>query len=215
MLHDYDLPPPPLHARIWSPSYLPPLRYNIPSKMLYDPAPLNDPGDPGWDMSPYANYSGGAQSYTYRRRRALGLADDDDAGEGRAESLARGMPAPNLNGEPPRFSVEQVLDHRRRASLLSSAAARDWRERMVFYTGDERNFYQGLDGTTCSPDEAAFDPSCRTPRKTHRPGLGLGNREPNPNARPNPNPNPNPNPTHNPNPNPKQGGGLRGHRRVP
>ena len=39
---------------------------------------------------------------------------------------------------------------------------------MVFYTGDERDFYQGLDGTTCSPDEAAFDPACRTPRKTHR-----------------------------------------------
>jgi hypothetical protein len=135
--------------------------------MLYDPAPLNDPGDPGWDMSPYANYSSGAQSYTYRRRRALDLADAGDAGEGRAESLARGLPVPNRNGEPPRFSVEQVLGHRRRASLLSSATARDWRQRMVFYTGDERNFYQGLDGTTCSPDEAAFDPSCRTPRKTH------------------------------------------------
>jgi hypothetical protein len=36
--------------------------------MLYDPAPLNDMGDPGWDMSAYANYSGGALSYTYRRR---------------------------------------------------------------------------------------------------------------------------------------------------
>ena len=153
--------------------------YNIPTKMLYDPAPLNDPGDAGWDMSPYLNYSGGAQSYTYRRRRALGVGDD--AGEGRAgkgqgggrgsrraQSLASGMPVPNLNGEPPRFSVEQVLDHRRRASLQSSATARDWRQRMVFYTGDERNFYQGLDGTTCSPDEAAFDPSCRTPRKTHK-----------------------------------------------
>ena len=39
-----------------------------PSKMLYDPAPLNDMGDPGWDMSAYANYSGGAQSFTYRSR---------------------------------------------------------------------------------------------------------------------------------------------------
>ena len=36
--------------------------------MLYDPAPLNDMGDPGWDMSAYANYSGGAQSFTYRSR---------------------------------------------------------------------------------------------------------------------------------------------------
>ena len=42
--------------------------YNIPTKMLYDPAPLNDLGDPGWDMSAYANYSGGAQSFTYRSR---------------------------------------------------------------------------------------------------------------------------------------------------
>ena len=42
--------------------------YNIPSKMLYDPAPLNDPGDPGWDMGPHMNYSAGVQNYAYRRR---------------------------------------------------------------------------------------------------------------------------------------------------
>ena len=144
--------------------------YNIPSKMLYDPAPLNDPGDAGWDMSAYANYSGGVQSYNYRRRalRALAAGRRGERGDRRVESLDRGMPAPNLHGEPPRFSVEEVLDHRRRASLQSSATASDWRQRMVFYTGDERNFYQGLDGTTCSPDEAVFDPACRTPRKTHK-----------------------------------------------
>ncbi|EOD39164.1 hypothetical protein EMIHUDRAFT_223628, partial [Emiliania huxleyi CCMP1516] len=44
--------------------------YNIPAKMLYDPAPLNDPADPGHDMSRWANYSGGGQSYTYRRALA-------------------------------------------------------------------------------------------------------------------------------------------------
>eukprot|EP00966_Prymnesium_polylepis_P103629 2399280-Prymnesium_polylepis.1 len=44
--------------------------YNIPTKMLYDPAPLNDPGDAGHDMSRWANYSSGVQSFTYRRRRA-------------------------------------------------------------------------------------------------------------------------------------------------
>ena len=27
--------------------------YNIPTKMLYDPSPYNDPGDPGHDMRQY------------------------------------------------------------------------------------------------------------------------------------------------------------------
>ena len=43
--------------------------------MLYDPAPLNDPADPGWDMGPYMNYSEGVQNYVYRRLGlGLGLA---------------------------------------------------------------------------------------------------------------------------------------------
>ena len=153
--------------------------YNIPTKMLYDPAPLNDPGDAGWDMGPYMNYSMGVQNYVYRRRRMSATRtlrrqrprhgdDNQRHGRRRAEALERGMPAPAAAGSPPPFSVDEVLDHRRRASLMASATAADWRMRMVFYTGDERNFYQGLDGTTCAPDEAAFDPACRTPRKTHR-----------------------------------------------
>ena len=81
---------------------------------------------------------------TQRDGRARGDIQRD--GRRRAESLERGMPAPASDAAPPTFSVEQVLDHRRRASLQSSAAAGDWRQRMVFYTGEERNFYQGLDG---------------------------------------------------------------------
>jgi hypothetical protein len=38
----------------------------------------------------------------------------------------------------------------------------------VFYEGDERAFYQGLDGAhVCDPTEAIFDPACRTARRTH------------------------------------------------
>ena len=94
-------------------------RYNIPSKMLYDPAPLNDPTDPGWDMSAYAAFDNGAQSYTFGRR-------------------------------------------------LQSATEADWRNRMVFYPGDERAFYQGLTGTACDPLSSIYDPACRTARRTHR-----------------------------------------------
>ena len=125
--------------------------YSIPTKMLYDPAPLNDPGDKGWDMGPYMNYSAGVQNYVYRRRmsdvttpnqRRRQRGDNQRHGRRRAESLERGMPAPATEAVPPAFSVEQVLDHRRRASLQSSATASDWRQRMVFYNGDERSFYQ-------------------------------------------------------------------------
>ena len=119
--------------------------YNIPTKMLYDPAPLNDAGDTGHDMSAFMNYSNGAQSYNYRRRRKL----TQQQAEGES-----GVPA---------FDLEAISRHRRLASTVES----DWRQRMVFYTGDEAAFYQGLDGTTCAADQAAFDPSCRTPRKTH------------------------------------------------
>ena len=146
--------------------------------MLYDPAPLNDPADPGWDMGPYMNYSEGVQNYVYRRlglglglgvrvsltlpltltltltrtlyrRRRLratsahrqqgrgrgdtqrdgrGRGDIQRDGQRRAESLERGMPAPASAAAPPTFTVEQVLDHRRRASLQASAAAGDWRQ---------------------------------------------------------------------------------------
>lgn len=81
--------------------------------MLYDPAPLNDPGDPGHDMSPWVNYSAGLQSFNYRRK-------------------------------------------------MQSATEADWRNRMVFFTGDERAFYPDESTKACEPTEAITDPSCRT-----------------------------------------------------
>ena len=51
--------------------------YNIPTKMLYDPAPLNDPGDPGHDMSQYEDLLeqlGGLFTYRRERRRLSGSA---------------------------------------------------------------------------------------------------------------------------------------------
>ena len=127
--------------------------YNIPTKMLYDPAPLNDLGDPGWDMSAYANYSGGSQNYEYGRRRM------------EARLHARHLTAARVHAglDKPAHSQAEILRHRRLASAVES----DWRNRMVFYDGDERAFYQGLDGLTCDPLESIFDPSCRTARKTH------------------------------------------------
>ena len=65
--------------------------------------------------------------------------------------------------DKPAHSQAEILRHRRLASAVES----DWRNRMVFYDGDERAFYQGLDDETCDPLEAIFDPSCRTARKTH------------------------------------------------
>ena len=116
--------------------------YNIPTKMLYDPAPLNDLGDPGWDMSAYMNYSSGVQSYTYTRRRmdpALHRMD----GPARARMAERRRRA-TLSAQggvvPPEFSTRQIASHRRLASAVES----DWRNRMVFYEGDERAFYQGV-----------------------------------------------------------------------
>lgn len=146
--------------------------YNIPTKMLYDPAPYNDLSDPGWDMSRYEAYSDGVQSFAYRR-----LADEEHHEIQRRTQLwqSRRADAPgNL------IAVDDdTTDSTKAASAiavavgeggrqLQSATASDWKNRMVFYTGDERDFYQGLDGRVCEPESAIFDPSCRTMRKTHR-----------------------------------------------
>lgn len=79
--------------------------------MLYDPAPLNDPSDPGHDMQEFANYSSGVQSFSYRR--------------------------------------------------LQSATEADWRNRMVFFQGDERSFYPPGPRRSCDATSAIFDPACR------------------------------------------------------
>ena len=117
--------------------------------MLYDPAPLNDLGDPGHDMSAYMNYSGGGLSYDYRRSRRMELDEPAEAAEpAEAHAHRRRMDARHLAAAEvhagrarPAFSHEEITQHRR----LASAVETDWRNRMVFYQGDERAFYQGLD----------------------------------------------------------------------
>ena len=124
-------------------------------QMLYDPAPLNDPGDPGHDMSAYVERCGDSEVFTYRRhreRRALldsRLSDagfdvsEDDIGPGSSDNASR--------------------------RALASAYESDWRQRMVFYEGDERAFYQGLTGVSCPHEcSALYDPACRTARRTHK-----------------------------------------------
>ena len=144
--------------------------YNIPTKMLYDPAPLNDRGDPGWDMSAYAAYTGGGQTFSYRR-----LEDRDDTSTTVVlGTVADGTGEEKGAGEAGVATSTGALDVQTAVGIdvegrqLASAADADWRNRMVFYPGDERSFYQGLDGRTCEPTSAIFDPSCRTVRKTHR-----------------------------------------------
>ena len=52
---------------------------------------------------------------------------------------------------------------------LLSAKIGDWRDRMVFFPGDEREtFYAGQTGRMCPPDAAIMDPACRVSRRTHR-----------------------------------------------
>ena len=38
---------------------------------------------------------------------------------------------------------------------------------MVFYEGDEKQFYEG-DGVVCEKESALYDPACRTERRTHK-----------------------------------------------
>jgi hypothetical protein len=110
--------------------------------MLYDPAPLNDPGDPGHDMSGYAARCGAdGADFSYRRdRRAL-----------RDVRL--------LLDAPLTEAAFEVTGGRR----LQSAVEADWRQRMVFYAGDERAFYQRSHGS-CMPDRATHPPRGGLPR---------------------------------------------------
>ena len=43
----------------------------------------------------------------------------------------------------------------------------DWKDRMVFYTGDESKFFDAT-ATACPASAALYDPSCRTTRQTHK-----------------------------------------------
>ena len=137
--------------------------------MLYDPAPYNDPGDPGWDMSAYAAYSGGGQTFSYRRRLAeRPMASSSTAvaySTADAEGTIVTVSGAQYHAGDSGLSLPLALDDGRR---LASATQADWRNRMVFYTGDERDFYSIETGRACDPTSALFDPMCRTPRKTHR-----------------------------------------------
>ena len=122
--------------------------YNIPSKMLYDPAPYNDPGDPGHDMSKYMAYNNGQQSFTFRR--LLEEREERNKELGIAGSIADEVIAADGGRQ------------------LQSATDADIRNRMVFFKGDERAYYYGMDGKACEPTSAIYDPACRSIRKTHR-----------------------------------------------
>ena len=104
-------------------------------------------------MSAYANYSGGAQSYTYRRRTSMergkpGVQAEPrvhaEPGEGNTDTRRARLHARHLSAAlvhagraRPHFSHDEITRHRRLASAVES----DWRNRMVFYDGDERAFY--------------------------------------------------------------------------
>ena len=148
--------------------------YNIPTKMLYDPAPYNDPGDPGWDMSAYEAYNNGAQSLSYRRLQEAEVREAELARRTRLwQEREDGTPGSALTSSLPAAAADDgdgaiAIAVGEGGRQLQSATEADWRNRMVFYPGDERAFYQGLDGRVCDPASAIYDPSCRTIRKTHR-----------------------------------------------
>ena len=105
--------------------------------------------------------------FTYRRRLQQAAAAPDNAtteGRGAADAVAG-----------------QVVEADAAAALLAHGAAAAgarqlseaseellaWRDRMVFYEGDESQFFD-MDAPACPATSALFDPSCRTTRKTHK-----------------------------------------------
>ena len=164
--------------------------YNIPAKMLYDPAPLNNPTDPGWDMSAYMEYNnqGGGDSRRLAERLqltsnattpvqarsssmvAIGAGDAmvtspsndvvystaDEDGVTRVVTSAEYYRHPSAAVRP--------AEHDRR---LAAPSFEEWKNRMVFFTGDETSFYPA-GSKSCDPKVAIYDPMCRTERKTHK-----------------------------------------------
>lgn len=43
-----------------------------------------------------------------------------------------------------------------------------WKNRMIFFEGDERALYSGIPENSCPEDAAFYDPSCRATRQTHK-----------------------------------------------
>lgn len=135
--------------------------------MLYDPAPLNNPNDPGHDMSKYV---GLLAEGTFQYRRSLVEIDNTGSMGKRWTTVAAADAGGGVEdeGEETDFDFAAATHGARR---LASAADSEWRKRMVFYEGDERaTFFNPLEvsPTPCDPTSAIFDPACRTPRKTHK-----------------------------------------------
>ena len=150
--------------------------YNIPSKMLNDPAPLNDLSDPGWDTSALGIPV--SMDALYRRR----LSEGDESANTSFVDFSKASPphdivyaTSNLDDGSVRSVTRAELHAKRRASdsarRLSgaSATASSWINRMVFYTGDERQLIAADQAGIfqCSADMAFYDPTCRAKRKTH------------------------------------------------
>ena len=146
--------------------------YNIPTKMLYDPCPLNNPAHPGWDTSELADLLGSEGGlFTYRRRlleegcnssrppTAASLEMDRQRERGSAGHSTGGAALPSAEPLPAATNPRRLSEE--------SELQRQWKDRMVFYTGDERAFFADLSKTVCESASALYDPSCRTERQTH------------------------------------------------
>lgn len=117
--------------------------------------------------SQWEEYSGGAQTLSYRRlmeannrhTNAVDYISTNPTGEWED---ANQTSAVSLSADP-------LSAHKHGRALMSVRPGDDWRMRMVFFPGDEREtFYRGMSGVMCAPDAAINDPSCRIARRTHK-----------------------------------------------
>tara|TARA_B100000768_G_scaffold171890_1_gene179600 strand:+ start:64 stop:1221 length:1158 start_codon:yes stop_codon:yes gene_type:complete len=114
--------------------------YNIPTKMLYDPAPYNDPSHLGWDVSHLQTLMGGNGGlFSYDRRleqtsRAIGDVSGDavDVMAAPAVNDAIGR----MKKAHPDANTTHGLATSRRLSEASDLVS-EWKNKMVFYTGNE------------------------------------------------------------------------------
>ena len=114
--------------------------YNIPTKMLYDPAPYNDPSHLGWDVSHLQALMGGNGGlFSYDRRleqtsRAMGNVSGDavDVMATPAVNDAIGR----MKKTHPDANTTRDLATSRRLSEAPDLVS-EWKNKMVFYTGNE------------------------------------------------------------------------------
>jgi len=114
--------------------------YNIPTKMLYDPAPYNDPSHLGWDVSHLQALMGGNGGlFSYDRRleqtsRAMGNLSGDavDVMATPAVNDAIGR----MKKTHPDANTTRDLATSRRLSEAPDLVS-EWKNKMVFYTGNE------------------------------------------------------------------------------